>query len=154
MPWPRVRALAALLFVVPACVYDGAFLVQGTVRDASTTPPQPLSGVVVSTRNGPKGPRRLGPHDSAQTTDQGTYQTSYRYSGMQILFFSTGTGDPYVEFRAPGYESRLVQVSDHAASMDGVTTKKCGTKGKPPCFQVDVVLWPAHANEPAAVPDR
>src|SRR5512138_3764940 len=115
MPIPRTHAAVAslvLLLSLPACVYDGRYLVQGRLRSASPTAPAPLPSARIVTRGGSEGTAQ----PAVLAEEHGTYRTSYWYSGIEILFFTQGDGDPWIEFTAPGHRPRAVRLRDTAAA--------------------------------------
>ncbi len=129
----RLGLLAALPVLLGGCLYDGMYVVRGRVSEESGGVQKPLPGVTVAARNGRAG----RPQRPATTGADGTYEASYWYGGMQLLFY-VPTGDAYLEFAAPGYRTKLVRVRDAAA--------RCARN--PPWFGLDVVLTPE--REPPA----
>jgi hypothetical protein len=138
MSLPR-GALAAMLLMLPACVYDGAYRVQGTVRtEASRGELEPLSGAEVVTRNGRAGE----PQRAVMTAEDGSYRAEYQFGGMGFLFFTPGVGDPHVAFTAPGFQTTTVPLRGEKTEA-GVTRRRCDEPSAVNCFGIDVVLLPA-----------
>jgi hypothetical protein len=135
----RTIPILAILAVAPTlggCVADGWYVVRGRVTAEASGSTLPVSGATVVARDGPTG-RRQQP---TTTEADGTYTVKYWFGGMWLII-PPGPGDPYLEFTAPGFEPKFVQLRD--ASL-GATS--CGPKAAPWCFVLDVVLRPENAS--------
>lgn len=127
----RVR-LASLLFVLSACIMEGRYVVRGKVMMDSSGPSRlPVGGasVAVGETDGRTANGR------ARTSADGSYAAVYRFGGM---FPFTRDADPSVEFAAPGYRTRNVDLRGSTAPP-GVTRGPCDPPEKG-CFVLDVML--------------
>jgi hypothetical protein len=128
--------IAPLLLLLSGCLYDGAYVIRGTVTaPGSDGEAEPLPGASVTPKNGGAG----APQWAATTAPDGTYRALYHYGGMGLLLFVPGPGDPHVDFTAPGRPSKTVRLLGDE-TIDGVTKRRCDEPKAPPCFVVDVQL--------------
>jgi hypothetical protein len=136
----RAGVLLAFLLTTPACIYDGAYLVQGTVRSSSG---RAVAGADVVLRDA------AGRCQTRVTTgEDGAYRAEYRFGGMGFLLFTPGDGDPYVEFAAPEHEGRAVRLKGRASEA-GIERRACQPQARG-CHGVDVVLSPAASTGPGS----
>lgn len=127
----RVR-LASLLFVLSACIVEGTYVVRGQVMtDSSGLSRLPVEGasVAVGDTDGRTANGR------ARTSADGSYAAVYRFGGM--FPFIRGA-HPSVEFAAPGYQARKVDLRSSTVPP-GFTRGPCVPPEKG-CFVLDVVL--------------
>lgn len=143
---PRLlRALAVAPLALCGCIYDGAYLVRGTVRGMGGAAAQPLPAARVHVE--PTN-RRTGVPAQAATAADGSFEAEYRFGGMRFLFFSGGDGRPRVTFSAEGYRSCTVPLRSEDAT-GGVTRRPCpGTERG--CFELEVLLAPESSGHPEA----
>ncbi len=123
-----------ILFALPACIYDGMYLVQGTVKTGSPDALKPVSEATVVARSGRAGTAQ----EPVSTRADGTYTAEYRFGS---IILPTSGGDPFVQYEAPGYQPKLVRLNSDKAES-GVTRSNCPERTSVPCFQLDVVLLP------------
>jgi hypothetical protein len=125
--------LAAVAVALSGCLYDGSYLVRGTVLGARRGgASQPIAGaqVSVSAEDGGGG-------DFGTTGADGSFELDYRWGGM--MPFTSGDGEPRLRVRASGYEERDVKLDGEMPP--GVTQRPC-TLGQRGCRHVEVVLAP------------
>src|SRR5512147_2267154 len=117
------------------CSSNGVLLVRGVVRAQGPGGAEPLAGVTVQSRAGRDGAPRYA---RATTQEDGSYRIDHPYSGTWFPVLKPKGGDAYVEFFAPGYGRRLVQV--RGGSEPGVVRGESG-----PYTRLDVTLVPEAA---------
>lgn len=130
----RVVQLAAVsaCLLSSGCLYDGSFLVRGTVTDPRAAP---VAGASI----------RLGRLTSgrgvAATGGDGSYEVTYWYGGM--FPFSFGTPDPGVEITAPGFRTHRFPLKSAAVFATGEAAARCAPlRG---CYLLDLTLVPEDA---------
>jgi hypothetical protein len=136
----RASVLVAFLLMTPACIYDGAYLVQGTVRSSAG---RAVAGAEVVLRDAAGRCRAR-----VTTAEDGSYRATYPFGGIGFLLFTPGDGDPYVEFAAPEHVGRAARLvgSDPEA---GIERRACEPRARG-CHGIDAVLAPVASHGPDA----
>jgi hypothetical protein len=129
----RSGVILAMTAALAGCYTSGVYLVRGVVQSEGLAGAEPLAGASVQCRDGRDGPPRYA---RVTTKDDGAYRIEYPYEGRSFpMLFSAG-GDPWLEFSAPGYQTRLVRL--RGGNEKGVVRGESG-----PYQRVDVTLVPA-----------
>jgi hypothetical protein len=132
----RAVQVATFSLAISACIYDGSYLVRGTVLGARDGREEPIAGAVVSV-SAKEGESRV----METTSADGTFELEYRWGGM--MPFTWGDGDPRLRVRADGYVERDVKLDGEMP--DGVSQRPCEL-GRRGCRNVEILLAPAPSS--------